>query len=97
MSSEPGPALTFPDVPKLELLANVARHAGATSAMVDVQRRGDELIITVTDNGIGLPAAAPRRSGTANLGARAAGRSGSFELGPAAAAGTIATWKVHLA
>jgi signal transduction histidine kinase len=79
-----------------ELLANVARHARATSAMVDVQRRVDELIITVTDDGIGMPAAAAHRSGTANLAARADKHAGSFEMGPAPAGGTVATWKAHI-
>jgi signal transduction histidine kinase len=79
-----------------ELLANVARHARATSVMVDVQRGADQLVITVTDDGIGVQATTARRSGTANLAARAAKRGGTFEMGPAPGAGTIAIWKVHI-
>jgi signal transduction histidine kinase len=79
-----------------ELLANVARHARATSVMVDVERRVEELIVTVTDDGIGPPPTAARRSGTANLAARADKHAGSFEMGSVPAGGTVATWKAHI-
>jgi signal transduction histidine kinase len=80
-----------------EMVSNVARHAQATSAAVDVQRRGDELVVTVTDDGIGPSPAVTRRSGTANLAARATKRGGSFEMTPALLGGTVATWKVRIA
>jgi two-component system sensor histidine kinase UhpB len=38
-----------------ESLFNVARHAGASSARVEVARRGQALDITVTDDGRGFP------------------------------------------
>jgi signal transduction histidine kinase len=79
-----------------ELLANVARHARAKSVMVDVERRVDELIVTVTDDGIGPPPTTARRSGTANLAVRADKHAGSFEMGPAPAGGTVAIWKVYI-
>ena len=80
-----------------EMVSNVARHARATSAAVDVQRRGDELVVTVTDDGIGPPSVVTRRSGTANVAARATKRGGSFEMTPALLGGTVATWKVRIA
>ncbi|HEU5270616.1 MAG TPA: GAF domain-containing protein [Jatrophihabitans sp.] len=76
-----------------EALTNVARHAQASEAVVDVTMAAGELTVTVTDNGVG-PGAASRRSGTANLAARAARRDGSFSIEPAAAGGTTLTWKV---
>jgi signal transduction histidine kinase len=79
-----------------EMVSNVARHARATSAAIDVQRRGEALVVTVTDDGIGPPVAAPRRSGTANLAARAEKHGGSFEMTAASSGGTIATWKARI-
>jgi signal transduction histidine kinase len=79
-----------------ELLSNVARHARARSVRVDVERRAQQLIVTVTDDGIGPPAGNARRSGTANLTTRAEKHAGSFEMAPAPGGGTVATWKAHL-
>ena len=44
-----------------EALTNVSKHARATQTLVEVRRRRDELIFSVTDNGVGLDAKA--RSG----------------------------------
>lgn len=79
-----------------ETLANVAKHAQATSAWVDVVAAGDELTVTVSDNGVG-PGTPRRRSGTANLRARAEKRGGTFDLAPGPSGGTVATWKARLA
>jgi signal transduction histidine kinase len=79
-----------------EMVSNVARHARATSAAIDVQRRGEELVITVTDDGIGPPVAPTRRSGTANLAARAEKHGGSFEMSTASSGGTVATWRARI-
>jgi signal transduction histidine kinase len=75
-----------------EMLTNVAKHAEASSASVDVTLVGRELTITVTDNGVGVHDTG-RRSGTANLRSRAQQRGGSFTLEPANSGGTIAIWK----
>ena len=40
-----------------EALTNVARHAQASHAMVALQDFGDTLLLSITDNGCGLPAA----------------------------------------
>jgi signal transduction histidine kinase len=76
-----------------EALSNVARHAQASSAEVYLQV-GDEVVLTVTDDGVGISAEG-RRSGLANMAERAAEFGGSFEVrraGPEG--GTIATWRV---
>jgi signal transduction histidine kinase len=36
-----------------EALANIAKHSGASEAVVSIQRYGDRLSVTVTDNGQG--------------------------------------------
>ena len=39
-----------------EALTNVARHAQASSVSVLVERRGDEVVAVIEDNGVGFPA-----------------------------------------
>lgn len=68
-----------------EALGNVARHAEATSAEVQVEVIADRVVMTVTDNGIGPPtdAAALRGGhGLTNLQTRAAAFGGECTLGP---------------
>lgn len=79
-----------------ESLTNVAKHARAKSAMVDVALVGDTLTVTVSDDGVGV-GVTTRRSGTANLHARAENWSGSYELsaGPSGR-GTTAVWTAHI-
>ena len=78
-----------------ETLTNVAKHARAKSAMVDVSLAGEVLTVMVTDDGIGVRDTS-RRSGTANLGARAQKWSGTFALAPGSVGGTTATWTVRI-
>ncbi len=65
-----------------EGLANVARHAHATSASVAVAANGDHIEVVVTDDGVGPPAELDRHSGTANLANRSLRRAGTFSLEP---------------
>ena len=77
-----------------EALANVGRHAAATVATVEVTV-GDDLRITVTDDGRGLPANRTE-SGLANLRARAEAAGGSLELVPPTGGGTRLVWRAPL-
>jgi signal transduction histidine kinase len=79
-----------------ELLANVARHAGARSVVVDVVAADGALVLQVTDDGVGVGDIGSGGRGVANLRARAATLGGSFELGPGDSGGTVARWKVPL-
>ncbi|WP_307795134.1 sensor histidine kinase [Actinacidiphila acididurans] len=83
-----------------EALSNIARHAGATAAEVALVVTGPTLTVTVTDNGVGLPAGG-RRSGLRNLAERAERLGGTFETGPGlgtgAGPGTRVRWQVPLA
>lgn len=56
-----------------EALTNVARHSGARHAMVTLESQGDEVYLSIHDNGRGLPAggAAPRGMGMIGMRARA--------------------------
>jgi signal transduction histidine kinase len=84
-----------------ETLSNVVRHAQATNVSVDIQVRGaadgQELVATVTDDGVGLPDGG-RRSGLANLAERAAKVGGQFrtQQGPDGR-GTEICWQAPLA
>ncbi|WP_165372658.1 GAF domain-containing sensor histidine kinase [Pengzhenrongella frigida] len=78
-----------------EALANTARHAHATSAIVRISV-GDELVVEIQDDGIGLPSEVVRRSGLANMEARAVRSGGSLRLEAAPRGGTVLTWRVPL-
>lgn len=66
-----------------EALGNVARHANASSAQVQVEISGDQVVMTVTDNGVGPPDDADALRGghgLANLQSRAATFGGDCTL-----------------
>jgi GAF domain-containing protein len=79
-----------------ETLTNVARHARAGSTAVDVTVTMSDVMITVDDDGIGVPSRLARASGTANLDARARSRGGTFTLEQRGSGGTRACWHVPL-
>jgi signal transduction histidine kinase len=53
-----------------EMLTNVARHANASRVTVSVGLEGNTLIVTVQDNGRGVPSDKPAASSTGILGMR---------------------------
>lgn len=75
-----------------EGIANVARHAAASTATVEVVADDDALSVRVTDNGRGLPATLTRHSGHANLLARARLAGGSFRITTRPEGGTRLEW-----
>ena len=79
-----------------ELLSNVARHAAATAAGVEVSVLGGDLSVVVTDNGTGAGAIGSGGRGVANLRARAATLGGTFTISDAPGGGTLARWQVPL-
>ena len=78
-----------------EAVSNVARHALADQAEVEVEVRDRELVLTVADDGTGVPPARAE-SGLRNARRRASGLGGSMELAPNQPRGTILTWRVPL-
>ena len=78
-----------------ELLTNIAKHAHATRADLEVTVSGTQLSLTVVDDGIGCTDTG-RRSGLANLRVRAHQHGGSFDVSPSASGGTTVTWKATL-
>jgi signal transduction histidine kinase len=75
-----------------EGLTNVAKHAQASSAGVDLDVAENEVTVLVWDNGVGVDDGG-RSSGVANLRARAEQRHGSFELSVRPQGGTQMVWK----
>lgn len=95
-----GPVETIDDhiaahlVPTLrEALSNVAHHARARSARVAISVT-DEVVLTVTDDGIGVPDEVMGGRGLANLANRADKLGGSFEIASDATGGSRLTWRV---
>lgn len=65
-----------------EALSNAARHAEATQVRVSLSVESDEVVLIVTDNGVGPPETQSRRSGLANLAGRAEASGGRFTIEP---------------
>ena len=77
-----------------EAVSNALKHAHATALVVTVEAT-DELVISVVDNGVGMPTEVAR-SGLRNLEQRAEGLGGCFAVTPEQAGGTRLTWQVSL-
>ncbi len=74
----------------LELSNNVLKHARATQTHISLFREQHQLVLTVTDNGIGLPTEAERAGkGLQNVRARAEGLGGQWAGGRASAQGGV--------
>ena len=89
---EPALALTLFRIAQ-EALNNIGKHSKATAVAVDLSRKGIELVLSVSDNGIGfIPGAnrllTGRGIGLGNMRARAESVGGSIELHSNPGAGT---------
>jgi signal transduction histidine kinase len=77
-----------------EALSNVAKHAHASKVEVYVRVGGDDLVLVVVDDGIGIGDRAGAGNGLANMGERAQQLGGSCELSEPPAGGTHLEWRV---
>jgi signal transduction histidine kinase len=78
-----------------EALSNAVRHASATKVEVSIEA-GQDLVLTVTDNGVGIKPT-KHRSGLANLEERARKLNGKLRVSPVPEGGTELEWRVPLA
>ncbi len=78
-----------------EALSNAARHAQATRVEITLQATATEVVLTVTDDGVGVPEGG-RRSGLANLDRRAQELGGTFEVRAPGGSGTRLVWRAPL-
>lgn len=79
-----------------ESLSNVARHAHATTAEVNVSVTESHVTVVVDDDGVGMPAEPVRLSGTANLEMRARARGGASSISVRDEGGTRVHWRAPL-
>ncbi|MHA7664383.1 sensor histidine kinase [Mycolicibacterium sp. HS_4_1] len=74
-----------------EAISNAVRHSGASALTVEVTA-ADELVVSVIDNGRGIPADNQRRSGLENMSLRAQQLGGTCEIFTPASGGTHVRW-----
>ncbi|MFC4128441.1 GAF domain-containing sensor histidine kinase [Nocardia rhizosphaerae] len=79
-----------------EALSNIVRHAKATTASVELVVK-DEVVVEIADDGAGIDPEVSRRSGLANLAARAAEVGGTCTVEPRTRGGTVLRWSAPLA
>ena len=83
-----------------EGLSNVARHARSRAVSVRLTvttGEAGQVVVEVEDDGVGVPPARTRSSGTRNLAQRAEESGGSFALlRPASGRGALLRWSAPL-
>ncbi len=81
-----------------EALSNVARHANANAVdvVLKVDLEHDRLLLTVSDNGSGIPASPKRGRGLTNLADRAGHWGGTLAANTEAGGGTTLRWEIPL-
>jgi PAS domain S-box-containing protein len=77
-----------------EALSNVARHAQASKVDVHVTIRQNYLVLSVSDDGIGIGDGFNRGNGLANMRERAEGLGGTFTVSSPQAGGTTLEWSI---
>ncbi|MGY4103093.1 GAF domain-containing protein [Nocardia sp. R16R-3T] len=78
-----------------EAVSNVVRHASASALSVELKVR-DDVSIEVIDDGVGVPDDIARRSGLANMAARAKEAGGTFSIENRPGGGTVLRWSAPL-
>ena len=78
-----------------EAVSNLARHAQAHSAQIELTLQDDEIKLVVRDDGGGVPEEA-EESGLKNARCRAVQLGGQLEIGPRSPSGTELVWQVPL-
>lgn len=77
-----------------EATSNAVRHGHAREVAIDVRLANGELTVTITDDGVGIPADAVNRNGLHNLRSRAESLGGHMEITSNAGTGTSIRWSI---
>jgi signal transduction histidine kinase len=83
-----------------EALTNIAKHAGATRVSVALRRQGQQLMLSICDNGRGIAPAdrlKPHSFGLRGMSERASALGGTLTLSAAPGGGTMVAIKIRLA
>jgi two-component system sensor histidine kinase DevS len=79
-----------------EALSNIARHAQASSAAIEIVCEPKQLRLTVTDDGVGIQRTDLTSGGLSNMLSRAADLGGTGEVGSGPESGTEVSWSVPM-
>lgn len=79
-----------------EGLSNVARHAKASSVEVSVAVVGDDAVLEISDDGVGIADDRVRGHGLDNMETRATRHGGSFDVTAGPPSGTTLCWRIPL-
>jgi signal transduction histidine kinase len=79
-----------------ESVSNSVRHGTASRIAVVLRKDKNDLVLTIEDNGLGLPVNIDRLSGLSNLSQRARDLGGSYEVVALETQGTKSIWRVPL-
>ena len=79
-----------------ESLSNVIRHAHASSVDIEISSAGAELVLLVSDDGVGPASSKGAGNGLRNMEARACSLGGAFEVRARQPRGTLVEWRVPL-
>ncbi len=79
-----------------EGLSNIARHAGATVARVEITTTSVEVHLTIADDGVGIPPHPKRQGGLSNMMWRAAELGGTCTVERNEPTGTRLSWRVPI-
>jgi PAS domain S-box-containing protein len=82
-----------------EALNNVAKHADAQSVNVLLEQRGEEIVLVIEDDGVGLPRAeaTDKMTGVAGMRERSAAVGGTLEFEPTPNGGTTVLVRIPVA
>jgi PAS domain S-box-containing protein len=78
-----------------EALSNIAHHAQARNVRVAVSA-ADDVTLTVSDDGVGVPEEVLGGRGLANMAERARSLRGAFDIRPQVTGGSVLTWRVPI-
>jgi signal transduction histidine kinase len=78
----------------IEGASNAVRHGGATAIKIRIARVKQHLVLSIEDNGCGIPSHARLQNGLHNMRERAESLGGNMEIQTNTNGGTTVTWSV---